>query len=802
MSDVQMRVSPFQTKPSRLQVLPDLIAICILPCLMIVSQWNPCDTVHASAHGDSIFTITLSIALAVLTSIGSIALHSSQAKDSHDNLKVGRLSRFMACCGLLFVAWLFIVTLLTIGNSNVRFSINGFWQWTSLILVAFSTERLVRRQAIAGSLLTLSLAISAGIVAYALYQYYFIMPAQRQEFDQNSIAVLNKQGIMPNSAGALLFANRIKSTEPTGPFVLANSLAGYLCTYLLIIACYVIDWLLSKRALETHKRQTSIAGVAFLVVIGLLAGVVLLLTKSRTAWIAFLAGIVGVLFCHPAVRFNAMDWLKQKKLVVLSTLALIAFIAIGIYWSDPLILSEATKSLSYRFDYWQGAAQLITHRPVSGYGAFNFQSSYLLVKSATAAESPADPHNFLFEAGHAGGVPLMILSLASIVGLAIRWLALLHTRAESKSNNDRQPLLRTTKFCFWAASILSAIGLLLFNLFFSGDEILIASIVATLFAVSSTVFALRIKSLNCWFESSLMKPSQCNYLLSICIGCAMLHLSASGGWMLQGVMMSPIILIAVICASEPPSVRLSTSQTRAVARGRLYDWGMLLATISCAVGFGLSMFLPTSRGLEASTMLASLPAGQLTIDNIEVLGNSDTTDSDLARLALDTCVRNLERPLSKSTRQTWIEASERWIKELLLRDPHHALAYAEAGRALLKIASSETDVAAKKTQLQQATELLSNASNLYPASAEMAVQAAVVEALFGEQLKAEVLIQKAKHIDEVTPHLDRKLKAVQVFLPERLEFPDRRLAPEARKGAPPDWIWGEPSVNWVRSQSE
>ena len=77
------------------------------------------------------------------------------------------------------------------------------------------------------------------------------------------------------------------------------------------------------------------------------------------------------------------------------------------------MLSEAPKSLLYRWQYWRGAAAMMADYPWFGCGPGNFQTYYTAYKAPEASETVADPHNFLLEVGAGSGAP----ALAALVAL-------------------------------------------------------------------------------------------------------------------------------------------------------------------------------------------------------------------------------------------------------------------------------------------------------------------------------------------------------------------------------------------------
>ena len=158
--------------------------------------------------------------------------------------------------------------------------------------------------------------------------------------------------------------------------------------------------------------------------------VTLLLTKSRSAWLATILSLFAAGFFHPTLRQSGWAFAKRFRHWLAAVAALCIFSVGGILVRDPMIVAEAGKSLSYRFDYWRGAIALIRAEPWTGYGVANFQQNYNRFKVISASESPADPHNFIFETAAAGGLPLLAILFAILSILFLKMLDLSRSQRE------------------------------------------------------------------------------------------------------------------------------------------------------------------------------------------------------------------------------------------------------------------------------------------------------------------------------------------------------------------------------------
>jgi len=154
-------------------------------------------------------------------------------------------------------------------------------------------------------------------------------------------------------------------------------------------------------------------------------GFSLLLTKSRTAFVGTAAGTgfaVLVTLSGMSRHFRNRFLVVTLIAVLLTGLLVMGAVATGSL--DIEVLSEAPKSLRYRFLYWEGTAGVIADSPWFGAGPGNFRSHYLRYKLPETSEEIADPHNFLFDVTANAGIPglLALMFLGALLARNIRHL--------------------------------------------------------------------------------------------------------------------------------------------------------------------------------------------------------------------------------------------------------------------------------------------------------------------------------------------------------------------------------------------
>ncbi|MGQ0634199.1 MAG: O-antigen ligase family protein [Planctomycetaceae bacterium] len=322
---------------------------------------------------------------------------------------------------------------------DLRAACNLVCEWSGLAATWVLLRRSLERGLGARQMLLVHLAAGLALGGLGIWQHFVEIPETRrmvEAWDREShrlegeapatdargaaeqrraLARLRRQAAemgMPVSEGERqAWLDRVThSSEPYGFFALANTFAGVLlCALLLSISALVALWRggRSKRALA--------AGAA----VALLA-YVLLLTKSRTAFVGLIAGggLVAVLaLAWPLRRRSVLLWCGVGLALMLALGALAALTG-GL---DRLVFSQSLKSLRYRGEYWRGTWAMMTAdmwRSVTGAGPGNFQSTYLQFKVPESSESIADPHNLALDvwanAGLAGVVGLVALCAAGL----------------------------------------------------------------------------------------------------------------------------------------------------------------------------------------------------------------------------------------------------------------------------------------------------------------------------------------------------------------------------------------------------
>lgn len=315
-----------------------------------------------------------------------------------------------------------------------RLSTNAYWTFITPVLFYFLL-RIFRRfctKSLFLGLCALTFACAVAESAFSVYSYAVSNPRLREAYLANPEQTLQDANLSlaPNSRERLLFEKRLlESSEPSGTYGLANTLAGFLAP---VFIPGIAGFLLMLSALKRenpnqnqYKVYVLISLVLYLLSLLLVLGVIVL-TKSRSGFLASAFGICLLAFYYLT---HAAESKKKriKRFVIIGScalaltfLVLISSFALG--FIDREVFTEAGKSLGYRMDYWRATYKMILDHPYLGVGPGEFQSVYPRYILPTASEFIADPHNFAFEISALFGLPAFVsftVFIASVLSLSI-----------------------------------------------------------------------------------------------------------------------------------------------------------------------------------------------------------------------------------------------------------------------------------------------------------------------------------------------------------------------------------------------
>jgi len=360
------------------------------------------------------------------------------------------------CVGAALIGWHSLAALVSLGQTNGRQALNAHWLILGYGLTAFLVRQTVRTAEQARSLVAVMIWLATLLACLGLFQYFYSMPMLRREYEQDAPAILAANGISAESDSPQrkLFEDRLRSKEPLATFALTNSLAGVLAPWL------VATLAVGLANFGRREQWQTLLGLA--VVAAILAGC-LVLTKSRTAFLALLVGLALVaLYGRGKSQWARLDWRIPAGLA--GTAIVIGLVAVYSGGLDLQVLSESPKSVRYRIEYWQATARVIGDYPIFGCGPGNFQETYAVHKLPQASETVADPHNVLLEIWATAGTPAVALLVALLAAFAVDVSAAARAGQRSPIWQSETPVAPAQWIVFGGA----AAGLLLAPLVASG----------------------------------------------------------------------------------------------------------------------------------------------------------------------------------------------------------------------------------------------------------------------------------------------------------------------------------------------
>jgi O-antigen ligase len=772
-------------KPSFVLALPDKISQGLLGMYLFISQWNPCDATGVMS-GNSLALIVLGLAIGFCTA-------AARACDPQWKAVPHRWSALV----LVFCLWLAICEILALaGGSNGQTALLGFWQTIAIVGVTSACVHHATDPLRLAAMTRWMMGLAVGSSVYAIYQFMVSMPRMRSQFKDDPTPFLQSEGIEHGTAMALQFYNRVMSAEPMGPFNLTNSLAGFVAPWL-VVACLAGGLCFFRR--ESHSSGDPKANSSmlhrnprlYLALIGgvvLLLGMSLLLTKSRTAWMAMLAGLlmIACMYSKIVLQRNSFKW-------VIAALTGLAIPFGFVVWRDPLIVLEAGKSLAYRADYWNGAMQLIGRSPWFGYGSLNFQSVYPHVKSITASETPADPHNMWIEIAIDAGLPGLMITILAAVYLAI--CGIRHWRYQSQQSGGGQGLQQQTSATnpiAWISigMMVASVATLGMTLLFSSD---LDTAISCFLFVSYAVIVARMLRSEIWVRFVTGNTSVLGVLVCTVTG---LHLCFSGGWMQPGAMNTIAIAIAMILVGQ------ERNQTNAFGVSKHLPVLSFCGWMVACGAFAYSTYIPEVRLASWENEMQFTDPMQLDLESVESALELHPFSPGLADRILGICsARIVDSRISSSARNAWFGVYERARQELLDRDQNQPNSKDRCVEWDLQLADFlETREPERCLELlARAKTTAEEAASQYPSSIQFQLQAAVLEAQAGEWKEASDRLEIVEEIDNANPHLDRKLRLAAVRVPRGSQSLLGTFQENEQVAGTPNQVRGEPVFQRLRS---
>lgn len=668
----------------------------------------------------------------------------------HDHRAAVRVGWIDAGVALL-VAWSAVAAVHSSLVDAPRPAINMLFDWLAVGAAFWLWRQLVADQREARTLVVVFVAIAVGISGYGLHQYFVSLPADRARYLADPDAALAAEGLNfpPGSTERELFEQRLMSTEPPATFALANSLAGWLVPWLLMAVA--IGWLAwrERRGENVGGASRVLAGVLLML---LIAGLVLVLTKSRSAVVALAAGVPLLVW---ALR-RGRELSLRRAVVVGSaiTAVVVLLIAIGVFAGglDREVLSEAPKSLGFRWQYWQATAQMVRELPWLGCGPGNFGDHYTRYKLPTASEEINDPHNLYLEVAATAGLPAGVALAVVLAGVLWMWFRGSARQGQDTLASDFTASARSSPPSTGQRAILvgalAGLALAWIAPYVTGGLIDIApSLLLTIGcgAVGAGIFWL----LWPWVtHGTLTAPMVSAAALALAI-----NLLAAGGIAFPAVAGSLWLLIALaLDVAEAPEQQSAiqtpglTARRWSVGRAPLSAAGLvaLTAVVGC-YWFGY-------RPVVLSLMQSSAAHAATGIEIEQLLEAAAVSDPYAAQPQLDLAQWHFERWNHDQQPQLFAQFEAALDKAVELR-PHQSAVW-------LRVSHWYRQAAARTRQaahFDHAVDACRRAVELYPNHAREHAMLALACQSVGHAVEAQREAAEAWRFDSLTPHADQRL---------------------------------------------
>ena len=468
----------------------------------------------------------------------------------------------------LDIGWLAIVAGQWISAGRIflvcgdrRTALNLSLEWLGLLIAWWLLREAMRQEYFRRLIGTLVVGLMAGIATYGLWQHHVVYHEQarwyqslRAELDEllagndprSALAIaektseLQRSGIPLTGTDRFLWEQRLlNSSEPTGTFALANSLGGLLGFAVIVVSGSIWRWV--RGHLPFVVLHVAVTGLIFAVMF-----YCLILTNSRTAWVATLCGLGFLCVQH----FRAIIVTRRIGLGIAGgMLSVLVLVAIAVFTGalDKEVILESPRSLQFRLLYWMGTVDALKESPLYGFGPGNFRQSYLPHKLPESSEEIRDPHNMPLEAWASGGI-------ISLFGVLVCWTGWLRCLATSSSFRNPPVSARITSRAGDKAS---------------GDVMALARSCAIGFLLYAAWQWLNGSDLSMAFDGFLLIPvvaclaclifGRLDFQLTSSIGTAaaavlMIHLLGAGGFQITGVMLILCISLSAAIDNQRPEI--------------------------------------------------------------------------------------------------------------------------------------------------------------------------------------------------------------------------------------------------------
>ncbi len=638
-----------------------------------------------------------------------------------------------------------------------RAATNMTLEWIALAVLYVIVRQVPKDSWESSSLIWAQLLMAVSLAGYGMFQTTVEFPAIREAYRAHPERTLLEMGIDPDSPLRRAFEDRLlQSNEPMATFALANSLAAVLVGSLVIVIGLIFDQM-TKSHLSGNARWARVIGLSLLAIC---IGLCLQWTKSRSAWLGLAAGIA--MACLEMLRRTR--WRFVAGLVLTVTLIATGLFLAGLATGrmDLLVLTESTKSLRYRVEYWVATWDIIQEGRnwLWGVGPANFNYRYLQYKLPEASEEISDPHNVFLElwvtAGIFALIAFLLTSAWSIWRLTSRQTMSLPVETEYETRSAAQNLWKITGYSGIAFVLAPVLGS--WNLF---QEDLLRRWFVLIAFWGLGWFLLR------WIlRHSVIRPAH----LAGSMVAMLVTWQAAGGIGFPSVSL-PFWLMAA-AGSNCAETQWRSARTKVVIDIKVLRFVPVALSVA-ALGWFLGAAVPfwnaetaraRARQLMESPLPRVAPARELLLDAIASDPKDSLTFVELAELEYQAWRVEGSKPESFESAWTKIRVSF----EQALTPPRNPLSVPVWRRQaafidrMIRESGNRIPPTQQLVLTAQRAKCLRTVTKLYPTNASLWAELAEIDAAIGLIDQARTEAAKALELSDITPHQEKKLEPVSV----------------------------------------
>jgi len=644
---------------------------------------------------------------------------------------------------VLMAAFALLSLLSTLFAADQRSAWTAWIEQISLMAACLAVARLCGRRPARDLVLAAVVAACVVLVAKSAWQVAVEFPGSQSQWRKNSAEVLRKGGYAPGSIDARLLEKRMMAGTPYGFGGLSNPFASMMIVLSFAAAALAVERFSAARADRkasdrAPSRDLHLPTMAAVLIAAIAAagGIVVVLTRSRGAIAAM---VLAALAAAGVYRFRgALKRRWRRAMLVVAGLAVLgASMVVGHGLTHD---SLPTRTMTFRWYYWTGAARIVGEDPVLGTGPGNFANAYLRHRRIEAEEEIKAPHNVVAHALSQYGLPgglcfvaivAWVLAAAARPGEADQALA---DEPSDRPGPGAKPMIA-------AAATLALAGRWLFHDPAGGVILLALNTILPVIALAGALVLAR------WRGGAKPRNTPLPVVSRILLACGLVGFVLHNGVTFSMWMPAEALAfwtVAGLCLSQSPAGRTwRLTGRRAVVAG----WATVLLVLLVTVGLGAP---PLKALMSTRRMARQVNAGDLAgaMSSARAAAEADeacvTTALDAARLAFH--ASTVAPSVDQEERR--LREALRWAEATIERDATDPRGHLTAAEALIRLGTGQ--------DRRDALDHLARATSLDPMNMRYRLRYALALLNAGRNAQCLDQLREALRIDANLPHEGRQ----------------------------------------------